>query len=155
MRMNLLKTVKTEEGYLSLAEESTSYKVDRRLAYDNPRRIYDLACQLDCDMLADEEAYCLCLDTRLKPIGLFLVGKGGNDGCPLPRRELFQKALLLGAVKIVLWHNHPSGDPTPSSLDIYETRKVKEAGEIVAVELLDHIVVARGCYRSLKEEGCI
>ena len=52
-------------------------------------------------------------------------------------------------------HNHPSGDPTPSNEDILLTRRIKEAGKIIGIELLDHIIIGNNCYISLREEGIL
>ena len=64
-------------------------------------------------------------------------------------RELFIEALQKNAVYIILLHNHPSGDPSPSKDDILVTRRVKEAGELIGIELLDHIIIGDNCYVSL------
>jgi DNA repair protein RadC len=70
-------------------------------------------------------------------------------------RELFIEALEHGAVSIILIHNHPSGDPRPSESDVLVTRRVKEAGAILGIELLDHIVIGNNCYISFAEEQMI
>ena len=59
------------------------------------------------------------------------------------------------AVSIVLLHNHPSGDPTPSKEDVLITRRIQEAGRLIGVELLDHIVIGDNCYVSLREKGLV
>ena len=66
-------------------------------------------------------------------------------------REVFLEALRHEAVNIILVHNHPSGDPTPSSCDIEITRRVKSMGEILDVHLLDHVIIGDNCYTSFKE----
>lgn len=65
------------------------------------------------------------------------------------------EALLKNAVSIVLLHNHPSGDPTPSKADVLITRRIQEAGRLIGVELLDHIVIGDNCYVSLREKGLV
>jgi DNA repair protein RadC len=72
----------------------------------------------------------------------------------LGAREVFQKALLANAVSIILMHNHPSGDPTPSRQDIEVTKKIADAGNLIGIELLDHIIVGDS-YTSLKEKGYV
>ena len=67
-------------------------------------------------------------------------------------REVFVQALKCRACYLMLLHNHPSGDPHPSRQDIVITQKIKEAGELMDIPLLDHIIVGDGCYISLKEE---
>ena len=66
-------------------------------------------------------------------------------------RELFIEALNCGAVSIVLLHNHPSGDPTPSESDVLLTKRVKEAGDLIGITLLDHIIIGNNCYVSFAE----
>jgi DNA repair protein RadC len=70
-------------------------------------------------------------------------------------REILQKALLANAVSIFIMHNHPSGDPTPSREDIQVTERLIKAGEIVGVQVLDHIIIGRPGYVSLKDKGYI
>ena len=67
-------------------------------------------------------------------------------------RELFIEALNCGAVSIVLLHNHPSGDPAPSENDFYLTKRIKEAGKLIGIELLDHIIIGNNCYISFAQE---
>ena len=66
-------------------------------------------------------------------------------------RELFIEALNKQAVSIILLHNHPSGDPTPSTTDILLTKRVQEAGDLIGIELLDHIIIGDNCYSSFAE----
>ena len=68
-------------------------------------------------------------------------------------RELFIDALQMGAVYIILIHNHPSGDPTPSKDDILITKRVNEAGNLIGIELLDHIIIGDNSYVSFREKG--
>jgi hypothetical protein len=87
-----------------------------------------------------------------------VVGAGGHgtmDACFTSPREIFSKALLVGAVGIILAHNHPSGYSEPSMADFSLTKRIKEAGKLLNVELLDHIVVGNNCYLSLCEEGIL
>jgi DNA repair protein RadC len=70
-------------------------------------------------------------------------------------REVFTDALEVSAVNIILLHNHPSGDPEPSVDDIEVTKRVYEAGRVIGIELLDHIIIADGDYISLKEKGLV
>ena len=70
-------------------------------------------------------------------------------------RELFIEALNCGAVSIVLLHNHPSGDPTPSESDILLTKRIKDAGDLIGITLLDHIIIGNNCYISFSEQQMI
>ena len=68
-------------------------------------------------------------------------------------REIFRQALLVGAPALILYHNHPSGDPTPSHEDVQITRQVAEAGDLLGVRVLDHLVLGAEGFASLKERG--
>lgn len=100
----------------------------------------------------EEHMYMLCLNTKLKLNGIFEVSHGSVNSSVCGTREIFQKALLGNAVSIILIHNHPSGDCTPSREDIKVTERLKEAGKIVGVDVLDHIIIGQS-YCSLKEKG--
>ncbi|HEY1535151.1 MAG TPA: JAB domain-containing protein, partial [Polyangiaceae bacterium] len=79
------------------------------------------------------------------------IAQGGLHGCALLTRDVLSPALRDGASAIVLVHNHPSGDPTPSPEDIAMTRAVRVAGELVGIPLIDHVVVSRSGACSLSE----
>lgn len=100
----------------------------------------------------EEYMYILCLNTKLKLTGIFEVSHGNVNSSVVGVREVFQKALLGNAVSIILMHNHPSGDCTPSREDINITKRLVEAGHILGVDVLDHIIIGNG-YCSLKERG--
>lgn len=99
----------------------------------------------------EEHMYMLCLNTKLKLTGVFEVSHGNVNSSIVGAREVFQKALLGNAVSIILIHNHPSGDCTPSRQDIEVTKRLVEAGKIVGIDVLDHIIVGQS-YTSLKEK---
>ncbi len=98
-----------------------------------------------------EQLIVLMLNTKNRIIKEQLMFKGTvNYSCISPR-EIFVEAVKAKAVFIVLVHNHPSGDPTPSREDVLMTRQIQEAGEILGIILLDHIIIGDNCYTSLKE----
>ena len=70
-------------------------------------------------------------------------------------RELFIEALQKSAVYIIIIHNHPSGDPTPSRDDLLITKRIFDAGSLIGIELLDHIIIGNNCYMSFREEGML
>ena len=84
----------------------------------------------------------LLLNTRTRLIGEINVSTGTVDTALVSPRELFMEALQRNAVCIILLHNHPSGDPTPSLADVQITRRIYEAGALIGIELLDHIITA-------------
>lgn len=85
--------------------------------------------------------------------GVFELSHGNVNSSIFGVREIFQKALLVNAVSIILLHNHPSGNPQPSIQDIESTKRAVEAGRIVGVEVLDHLIIGDTSYVSLKEKG--
>ena len=88
-------------------------------------------------------------------IGESNISKGTVNASLISPRELFIEALEYGAVSIILLHNHPSGDPTPSSEDVLLTKRVKTAGDLIGIELLDHIIIGNNCYISFAEQKMI
>lgn len=99
-----------------------------------------------------EHMKLLMLNTKSKLIGATDISKGTVNASLISPRELFIEALGRNAVSIILLHNHPSGDPTPSNSDILFTKRVKEAGSLIGIELLDHIIIGNNCYMSFAEK---
>lgn len=98
-----------------------------------------------------EHAICMMLDTRFHMIGDEIISVGTCNGSLISPREIFIRALRQRAVNIVLIHNHPSGDPAPSEEDCIVTGKVREAGQILEIRLLDHIIIGDRRYFSFCE----
>ncbi len=97
----------------------------------------------------------LLLNTRSRLIGESDISVGTVDTALVSPRELFLEALGKNAVSIILLHNHPSGDPTPSRTDVLITRRVYEAGEMIGIPLLDHIIIGDNRFISLNEKNLI
>jgi DNA repair protein RadC len=95
----------------------------------------------------------LCVSTKLRVIAYHEVSRGTLDATLVHPREVFKAALLANAAAIILTHNHPSGDPIPSADDVQLTRRLVDAGALLGVEVLDHIIVGDGRYYSFKECG--
>lgn len=95
----------------------------------------------ECDR---EHIAVLLLDTKHKPLGVHIVAVGSIDSCSADPRYVYRAALVTNAATVVLAHNHPSGDPTPSMADVTCTKRMIEAGVILGMELLDHIVIGDG-----------
>lgn len=102
----------------------------------------------------EEYLYMICMNTKNKIIGVFELSHGNVNSSIVGVREMFQKALLANAVSIIVMHNHPSGDCTPSREDIEVTKRMVEAGKIVGVQVLDHIIIGDQ-FCSLKEKGYV
>lgn len=103
-----------------------------------------------CRHLEVEQVYLLCLDNQLRLIKEYVLSTGTINASLISPREIFIKALEAKAVHILLVHNHPSGDPTPSRADIEISKKVMESGELLDIKLLDHIIIGDHTYVSLK-----
>lgn len=97
----------------------------------------------------------LMLNTKAKLVGETDISKGTVNASLITPRELFIEALQKNAVSIVILHNHPSGDPTPSREDMLMTKRILDAGTLIGIELLDHIIIGNNCYVSFREEGML
>ena len=102
-----------------------------------------------------EHLYVLTMDNRNHLLGEYLVSLGTATSALVSPREIFLEALKQRALGVVLVHNHPSGDPSPSLCDMEITERIFEAGSIVGIELLDHIVIGDQKYYSFREQGLI
>jgi DNA repair protein RadC len=101
--------------------------------------------------LDHEEVWLLCLDAKHALRSARRIARGGLHGCALRPADVLRPALEDAASGIVIVHNHPSGDPAPSSADIEMTRALSDACQILGVHLLDHVIVARSGAESLRE----
>ena len=97
----------------------------------------------------------LMLNTKSRLIGETNISKGPVNASLITPRELFIEALQKNAVSIVLMHNHPSGDPTPSREDMLITKRILDAGALIGIELLDHIIIGNNQYMSFREEALL
>lgn len=95
------------------------------------------------------------LDTRCRLIYDRVLTVGTINASLITPREVFVEALKHNAVAIVILHNHPSGDPTPSSNDLAVTRRIKDSGDLLGIRLIDHIIIGDNRYTSLKEKGIL
>jgi DNA repair protein RadC len=105
--------------------------------------------------LAQERFVVVYLDGRHRVLGEEMVSQGTLTASLVHPREVFRPALRASAAAVILVHNHPSGDPTPSAEDRAVTERLARAGEILGVRVLDHVVVAERGYVSLREDGAL
>ena len=105
--------------------------------------------------LAYERFIALGMSTRNHVIAVLPVSSGNLNSSIVHPRELFQRAILSNCASIILAHNHPSGDPTPSPDDVSLTRKLVEAGQLLDIPILDHVILGYGKYVSFKEKGLL
>ena len=95
----------------------------------------------------------LNLNSKLQVESKSVISIGNLDSAPVHPREVFGPAVRRGAAAVVVAHNHPSGDPSPSPQDIDVTKRLIKASEILGIRLLDHVIVGNGCFTSMKSEG--
>jgi len=108
---------------------------------------------LDMAQLEQEHLVTVILDTKNHVLKVHTVYIGSLNSAAVRVGELFREAIRLNAAGIIVAHNHPSGDPTPSSEDVHVTRQIVEAGKLINIDVLDHIVVGQQRWVSLKERG--
>nr|WP_315110220.1 JAB domain-containing protein [Clostridium intestinale] len=106
---------------------------------------------------ADREQLLVCsVDTKNQPTSISVVSIGSINSSIVHPREVFKTAILSNAASIIVFHNHPSGDTTPSKEDINVSLRLKESGKILGIDLLDHIIIgAEGSFCSIKQRGII
>jgi DNA repair protein RadC len=102
-----------------------------------------------------EHLYCMMLDNKNHLLAEQLLSRGTANATLITPREVFVEALRHHALSLILVHNHPSGDPTPSGCDYDVTKRIFEAGEMLGVQLLDHIIIGDQKYFSFREQGVL
>ena len=115
----------------------------------------DVVAMLQDELLtADrEKLICLMLNAKNVVIGMDIVSVGSLTSSVAHPREIFKSAILKNAASIILSHGHPSGDPTPSREDIQLTERIRQAGEILGIKLLDHIIIGENGTYSFRNTG--
>ena len=108
---------------------------------------------LEMGHLEQEHLRVLLLDTRNRVLASPVVYKGNVNTSVIRIAEIFREAIRHNSTAMIMAHNHPSGDPTPSPEDVRVTRQVVEVGNLVDIEVLDHLIIGQGRYVSLKERG--
>lgn len=103
--------------------------------------------------LDKEHIKVVFLDTKNGIISDIYISIGTVNASLVDPREVFKEALARGAVNIILLHNHPSGDPSPSSDDIEVTKRMVRAGDVIGIKVIDHLIIGDGIYLSMKERG--
>lgn len=129
-------------------------RLESRTLFQTPEAIASYYME-SCRHLEVEKVFLISLDNQLRLIKECELSKGTISASLVSPREVFIEALNAKAVHILLIHNHPSGDPRPSRADIEISKKVMEAGEMLDIRLLDHIIIGDHSYVSLKEQKII
>ena len=146
------KQIKAVYETLTVKDSVTNYlKTGTR--FTEPRQVFETFSFL---MKETKEMFLtLHLDGKNRIIAMDVVSIGSLNQSIVHPRSVFQTALLSNAASIICAHQHPSGDPAPSSEDISITRRLKEAGEMMGIKVLDHIIVGDGDYISFVERGLL
>lgn len=143
------------------ARVAAALELGRRLAREGPtervriagpRHVYERCAPLLRDLL-QEEFRVLLLNTQHAVLRDLVITRGTLDTSVVHAREVFRAAIVEGAAAVLLVHNHPSGDPAPSPDDIAITRQLIAAGELIGIDVLDHVVIGDAAYVSFVEAG--
>lgn len=134
---------------LKMVKEASVLYENRKVASPND------AVDLIKDFLQEsdrEKCILICLDTKNQPTFLTTISIGSLNSSIIHPREVFKLAIMSNSASIIMAHNHPSGDPNPSKEDMGITKRLVEAGEILGIKIIDHIIVGDGDrYYSFKE----
>jgi DNA repair protein RadC len=137
---------------LELGRRLVSLQPEERVVVQNPRDIFNLL-QGEMSFLDQEHLRVVLLNTRNQVLGICEIYVGNVSSAVVRAAEVLRPAVRENCTSIILVHNHPSGDPTPSLDDIRVTEQVGQAGKLLDIELLDHIVLGRQRFVSLKEQS--
>lgn len=148
-------------GMAKSAQIKAALEIGRRLAlqtYEERLQIRSPAdvaglMQIEMAHLDQEHLRTVCLDTKNRVQKIHTVYVGSLNSSLVRIGEVFKEPIRLNSAAIIVVHNHPSGEPTPSPEDILVTRQIVEAGKLLDVELLDHLVIGHGRYVSMRERG--
>ncbi len=144
----LLKAIKTS------SERLAKYEIQNKQIFQSSESVVKY-CQLKIAHQQNEHFLILFLDRKNKLIMDEILQKGTIDHAPVYPREIVKRALELGASSIIMVHNHPSGDPTPSQADIEMTRYIMSIADKINLHVLDHIIIGKSSYISMKDYGLI
>lgn len=156
MRVVKYRTKLTADKKVTLEKELCVNRPDLDKTIRSPENVATFARDfLHLHEQSEEYLYMICMNVKNVITSVFEISHGNVNSSIVGVREIFQKALLANAVSIIVMHNHPSGDPKPSREDVEVTKRIAEAGKIIGVDLLDHIIVGDRSFTSLKEKGYV
>lgn len=144
----IIAMVELFKRFRTLKSQKDNFKVS------SPKDISMLLVN-EMNNLNQEVLKVILLNTKNIVIGVKDVFKGSLNSSIVHPREIFKEAVQRGSANIIICHNHPSGDPTPSKEDIDVTLRIKQCGDLMGIKLLDHIIIGNSNYISLKEKGII
>jgi DNA repair protein RadC len=136
-----------------IKESCARYDVAKKV--NSPKKAFEIFTKvMDMEHLAEEHLIMITLDMQNNVTGMFTVSIGSLNSSIVHLREVFKRAIANNAASIILCHNHPSGNPEPSDEDLSISKRICEAGKIIGIELLDHVIIGENQkYISLKERS--
>lgn len=156
MKISGIKEAKASQ-ILSMAEMAKRFQTYRSgdsYKINSPGDAADLI-MVELREFKQEILKVLLLNTKNVVIGIYNASMGSLNSSIVHPREIYKEAIRKSAASIIMVHNHPSGDPSPSSEDLAATGRIKEVGKIIGIELLDHIIIGDGKYISLREKNLL
>ena len=135
---------------IKMVKESSFLYQTRQIL--SPNDAYEMIKE-QLEGLDREQFIIACLNTKNEPTNITVVSVGTLNKAIVHPREVFKTAILSNAASIMAFHNHPSGETTPSQQDIQLTNRLYQAGELLGIKLLDHLIIGDGRFTSLKEKG--
>lgn len=151
MKINTYKSyINSDYRSYLVKEKSIEYSATDKL--DNATKIFEVMKNVfHMHELAEEEVYMICLNTKCIPTSFIMISKGTVRCSVVSTREIFIQALLSSAVNIIICHNHPSHDVTPSREDIELTQKLLKTSQLLDINLADHIIIGGNNFFSFSE----
>ena len=138
---------------LEMSRRAAAWRCSPRTVISTPEDVVSL-CSAQLRGLDREHFWCLALNTKNRLLKMVEVSIGSLNASIVHPRELFKEAVKVSAASIVLVHNHPTGDATPSGADVQLTRRLVKAGDVLGIEVLDHVVIGDGGeHSSLRDLG--
>ncbi|KMK74816.1 hypothetical protein AB990_19410 [Alkalihalobacillus pseudalcaliphilus] len=139
---------------IELGRRIHNYMPEERYVIRSPEDVSNYVME-DLRFLKQEHFIALYLNTKNQVLHRQTLFIGSLNASIVHPREVFKEALKRSAASLICLHNHPSGDPTPSKEDIEVTRRLQQAGQVLGIEMLDHVIIGDRKYMSLKEQGYV
>jgi len=150
-------------GFAKAAQIKACFELGKRMDLEPERKDFDIkdprsvvkAISASIKDKAKEHFKLILLNARNKILGISTISIGSLNASIVHPREVFKDAIMHNAYSVVLAHNHPSGDPEPSEDDLTITKRFIEAGKILGIEVIDHIIITKNGYLSFKDRGLL
>lgn len=155
MNIRKYETRLNGNGFVMLNLVFSKYIPEIENNFTNSEKVYQLCRTMKWDTYSEEHVFLLSFDMKFRLKAFFEIGIGNNDTCLVDRRGIAQKILLSNAAKMIMVHNHPSGDPTPSKEDLNLSNELKKLGELLDIPFVDSIILGDGIYTSFMEKGIL